>query len=70
VTIDRTSKHAPVAAHGGFAAGLAAGWHGMQDLLRTVLTVLGALLPFAALLLLLGAPVLLLRRRRRAQAAG
>ncbi len=47
----------------GFLAGLRSGWNALVDTVIVVVTILGALLPFAVVLLLLGAPVLLLVRR-------
>jgi hypothetical protein len=56
----------------GFLAGLRSGWHAFVGALQASLTVLGALLPFAAVLALLVLVVLPLRRlvtaRRRAAA--
>ncbi len=49
----------------GFVSGLEAGWDALGTATTGVLTVTGALLPFAALLLLLGAPALLVLRRRQ-----
>lgn len=48
----------------GFLAGLRAGWHALKAFGVGVLTVVGALLPFLALLALLGVPVAWLVRRR------
>ncbi len=57
--------------HAGFVAGLGAGWRALVDTVVVVLTVVGALLPFAVLLGLLGAPVwLLVRRAVRARRTG
>jgi hypothetical protein len=55
----------------GFWAGLRSGWHALGDVLVVVLTVLGAVLPFALLAALVGLPVwwlarLAARRRRTA----
>jgi Domain of unknown function (DUF4349) len=55
----------PVKAHSGFLAGLDRGWSAFAAAFVVALTVLGAVLPFAALLALLGVPALLLLRRRR-----
>jgi Domain of unknown function (DUF4349) len=55
----------PVKAHSGFLAGLDRGWSAFAAAFVVALTVLGAALPFAALLALLGVPALLLLRRRR-----
>ncbi|ROR90489.1 DUF4349 domain-containing protein [Nocardioides aurantiacus] len=51
----------------GFLAGLDAGWDAMAGSAVALATVVGALLPFAALLALLGLPVVLALRRRRTQ---
>ena len=52
-----------------FVAGLRAGWTALGASAGVLLTILGALLPFALVVALLGAPVLWwLRRQRRAQA--
>jgi Domain of unknown function (DUF4349) len=50
-------------AHHGFAAGLAAGWHGLGHTTAWVLTALGVLLPFLAVLAVLGGMGWLARRR-------
>lgn len=50
----------------GFLAGLEAGWKAFTDSVVVVLTVLGALLPFAFALALVAIPLWLLLRRRRA----
>lgn len=49
----------------GFLAGLGAGWDGLRATVVAVLTVVGAVLPFAVLALVLGVPALLLVRRLR-----
>jgi hypothetical protein len=55
----------------GFVAGLKAGWSGLTAATTAGLTVVGALLPFAAVVVLVGGPVLLLvRRRTRRPASG
>jgi hypothetical protein len=57
----------------GFFAGLKSGWHAFTAFGVGLLTVLGALLPFLALLALIGAPVVWLVRRRssaRTKASG
>ncbi len=60
----------PKPAQGGFLAGLKSGWTAFTASIRVILTVLGALLPFA---LVIGVPLWLvfwwLRRRTRAAAA-
>jgi hypothetical protein len=48
----------------GFVAGLKAGWHALKVFGVALLTVVGALLPFLAVLALIGAPVVWLVRRR------
>jgi hypothetical protein len=56
----------------GFLAGLQAGWAGLRTAVVVALTVLGAVLPFAATVLLVGVPAWLLLRtalRRRRTAA-
>jgi Domain of unknown function (DUF4349) len=67
VTLDAQGapKPKPAHAHTGFLSGLDRGWDAFVTSLVAVLTVLGALLPFALLLGLLGIPALLLWRRRR-----
>jgi hypothetical protein len=47
----------------GFLAGLEQGWHALTDATAVLLTVLGAVLPFAVLLALLGVPLWLVVRR-------
>ncbi len=49
----------------GFLAGLASGWDAFTTSVRLVLTLLGALLPFAVAAAVLGAPLVLWWRRRR-----
>lgn len=49
----------------GFLGGLAAGWNALVSSSRVLLTVLGAVLPFAVLLALVALPVLWWRRRVR-----
>lgn len=51
----------------GFWPGLRAGWNALVDTVVVVLTAVGAVLPFAALLALVGVPVWLLVRRLRAR---
>lgn len=57
---------------GGFLEGLAAGWAALVATGTFVLTALGAVVPFLAVLVVLGAPVVWWwrRRRRRARAGG
>lgn len=52
----------------GFLAGLDNGWQAFTDSVVAALTVLGALVPFAALVALVGIPFLMIRRRRLAAA--
>jgi hypothetical protein len=47
----------------GFLAGLKSGWNALQDTVVVVLTVIGAVLPFALLLGLVGVPLWLVLRR-------
>lgn len=47
----------------GFLAGLRSGWNALQGAVIVLLTVVGAVLPFAAVLVLVGVPVWLLVRR-------
>ena len=54
----------------GFLAGLRHGWAAFLTTFGGVLTVLGAVLPFAALLALVGLPVYVWLRRRRTAAPG
>jgi hypothetical protein len=49
----------------GFLGGLGAGWDGLRATVVAVLTVVGAVLPFAVVALLVGVPVWLLVRRLR-----
>ena len=49
----------------GFLAGLAAGWNALVASSRVLLTVVGAVLPFLALVAVIGIPVLVWRRRGR-----
>ena len=54
----------------GFLAGLKSGWSALQDTVVVVLTVVGAVLPFALVLGLVGVPLwVLLRRTLRARTA-
>jgi hypothetical protein len=53
----------------GFWPGLKAGWNALVDTVVVVLTAVGAVLPFAAVLALVGVPVWLLVRRIRARRA-
>lgn len=65
VTLTTAAHHAaPVVASTGFGSGLAAGWHAFTRSITALLTVLGAVLPFAIVLALLGLPVLWWRRQR------
>lgn len=49
----------------GFLAGLSAGWHGLTKFAVAMATLVGALLPWLALLLVLGVPTLLVVRATR-----
>jgi hypothetical protein len=55
--------HRHHAGHHGFAGGLASGWRGLGHATTWVLTVLGAVLPFAAAVVVLGGAGYLLWRR-------
>jgi hypothetical protein len=57
---------APPAPATGFLAGLTNGWKAFVASVSVVLTVVGALLPFAVLALVVGVPLWLVVRRRRA----
>jgi hypothetical protein len=52
----------------GFMSGLVAGWNALVSSSRVLLVVVGALLPFLALIALVGAPLLVWRRRVRRSA--
>lgn len=67
VTLDARGAPAPRPHHtaSGFLAGLDSGWSAFVTSLVAVLTVLGALLPFAVVLALLGIPALMVWRQRR-----
>jgi hypothetical protein len=68
VSIERKPNAIPVEkkeAHTGFLAGLESGWHGLKATLVAVLTIVGAVLPFALVALLFGVPAWLLIRRTR-----
>ncbi|MFI5065469.1 MAG: DUF4349 domain-containing protein [Streptosporangiales bacterium] len=58
VSLLLVSKPVPAVKHakkaGGFAGGLAAGWHGLVRVVSALLTAAGAALPFAVVLALLG----------------
>lgn len=62
LTTDRTPVPVPVET--GFLAGLKAGWHALTTVGVGLLTVLGAVLPFLAVLAVIAVPVALLLRRR------
>lgn len=66
VTLSPTES-AVAATPGAFVAGLTDGWRALVASVGVLLTVVGAVLPFAVLLALIGVPVLALLRRRRAQ---
>lgn len=69
ITVALISEGAPAPtpkkADNGFIAGLKSGWHAFAASCRAVLTVLGALLPFAVVIGVLAWLVLYLVRRRR-----
>jgi hypothetical protein len=66
----RTRERAEeVEAGSGFLGGLDAGWRALQASVGVLLTILGAVLPFAVVALLVGWPVRLLVRRWRANRA-
>jgi hypothetical protein len=59
----------------GFLAGLRGGWNALEDFVVVMLTVLGAVLPFAVTIALVGVPTWLLvravlRRRHRSELSG
>jgi hypothetical protein len=54
----------------GFLGGLAAGWHALRRAVAALLTVAGAVLPFAVVLALLAAAVYAARRRLARRRAG
>ncbi len=62
-TRERTEQ---VASTAGFLGGLRAGWNALQASVGVLLTVVGAVLPFAVVAVLIGYPVYRLTRRRRA----
>jgi hypothetical protein len=64
VTLTRPAAHDD-SDDAGLLGGLADGWNALGWTAVAVVTVIGAVLPFAAVLALLGVPVLLLVRRRR-----
>jgi len=67
VSLLLVSKPVPAVKHakkaGGFAGGLAAGWHGLARVVSALLTAAGAALPFAVVLALLGGVGYLVWRR-------
>jgi hypothetical protein len=56
---------APVVETTGFLGGLAAGWNALLASSRVLMTVIGAVLPFVAVVAVVGVPLLLWRRRLR-----
>ena len=66
VTLSTPAVVVAHAADTGFLAGLRQGWHAFQASVTAVLTVLGAVLPFAVLVLLVGWPAWRWLRRRQA----
>jgi hypothetical protein len=68
VNIERKPSAVVVKKHedrAGFLAGLESGWHGLKATVVAVLTIVGAVLPFALVAMLLGVPVWLVARRLR-----
>jgi len=67
VSVDQTptKKATPKDDDTGFVAGLSAGWHGLTKFAVAMATLVGALLPWLALLLVLGVPTLLVVRAAR-----
>lgn len=53
----------------GFLAGIRAGWKAFTDSVVVLMTILGALLPFAVVLALLGLPLAMMWRRRQPKGA-
>lgn len=53
----------------GFLGGLLAGWNALISSSRVLMTILGAVLPFAAVVAVIVIPVLVWRRRARARSA-
>ena len=64
VTVSSNPEQATVPDDSGFMAGLRSGWKAFQASLTVGLTVLGALLPWLAVVALIGVPILLWRRRQ------
>ena len=67
---ERTEDLEEVAPRTGFVGGLGQGWQAFTTSVTMVLTLVGALLPFAVVVALLGLPALWWLRRRRARAGG
>jgi hypothetical protein len=65
VTLTRPTAHDD-SDDAGLLSGLEGGWHALGATAVAVVTVIGAVLPFAVVLALLGVPVWVLLRRRRA----
>jgi hypothetical protein len=66
ITISLQTPEAVVEAEiPGFLSGLTAGWNALVTSSRVLLTIVGAILPFVALVALIGIPVVLWRRRVR-----
>lgn len=61
----QTVVHKKKAAEPGFLDGLKGGWHALLTFLRVAVMVIGAVLPFAALVAVFAAPAWWLWRRRR-----
>lgn len=69
-TVWVTLQSAPVDTTNPFRAGLLGGWDALGASARALLVVVGALLPFAAVLALVGGPVVWWLSRRRSARAG
>lgn len=69
ISVSLTTDAAVVetSSHSGFLGGLSAGWHAFTTSAVVLLTVVGAVLPFAVLVVLLGLPVFWWLRRRHPQ---
>ncbi|PRY43381.1 DUF4349 domain-containing protein [Umezawaea tangerina] len=65
VTIRKETTAKPAEEDIGFLSALASGWSALVKAFRVIVVVIGAVLPFAAVLGLLGAALWALRKRRR-----
>ena len=64
ITLDTPPKGAEAGlGTSGFLGGLAAGWNALVSSSRVLLTIVGAVLPFLAVIVLVGTPIVLWRRR-------